>query len=377
MASNDVENFLDTDQNKSFRELLIQLVNNREISSLLVGETHDISPTWAMLLANMDVLTQSPRNIVLIFEHLNQKDNSALTKALEKKQTEFNNPLKKIEPLKTGNPEIFIASLAAVNNHIAVLGAENKKSNPFGGYKDHEMDSTIIKEMQKFQKSPERITVTNEVFANLVLKCCDNNTLPIFIGGAAHPIALSLGTKQYDPGLQGRIKDSVSLYLVESRTPFITEKAAYLEEDRGVQGTYDYKVMTNKTTLYQEVFDSAAQLKDKIELLNNILNGLIKGHLLFKQKSNFAMDEELQSILPAFQKSAGTTIKFSHLEAYITKLLQEKDQRTSSKHGFFSLKKEAKPAQSYSPTALREVLLEDIAPSPENTNTSSLGGIPN
>jgi NADH dehydrogenase/NADH:ubiquinone oxidoreductase subunit G len=81
------------------------------------------------------------------------------------------------------------------------------------------------------------------------------------------------------------------------------------------------------------------------------------------------MDEELQSILPAFQKSAGIAIKFSHLEAYIAKLLQEKEQRNSSKHRFFSLKKEATPAQSYSPASLNDILLEDIAPNIDSKNT--------
>lgn len=55
---------LTKEKKPTFREILTNLINkaNREeISTILLGEIHDSSPTWQAILANLDVLSRSKK----------------------------------------------------------------------------------------------------------------------------------------------------------------------------------------------------------------------------------------------------------------------------------------------------------------------------
>ncbi|WP_019216632.1 hypothetical protein [Legionella tunisiensis] len=83
--------------------------------------------------------------------------------------------------------------MAVTNNGIPILGAEHKASNPFYKLKG-QIPMETLREMEKFQRSPDRIIKTNEAFANFIQDYCRDDILPVFVGGAAHPISLKKGS---------------------------------------------------------------------------------------------------------------------------------------------------------------------------------------
>ncbi|BCA94405.1 hypothetical protein TUM19329_07660 [Legionella antarctica] len=236
------------------------------------------------------------------------------------------------------------------------------------------MNIDILRAMERYQKSRERITKTNEVFASLVEKYCDKDTLPIFIGGAAHPITLYQDKEVYDFGLQGRVENSVSICLLEAAESSFQSKAPYNHAERNLQGTYDYQIITNKKTLYKDTFENLPQLMDKIQFLTNSLDHLIKGHLWFAlNKTNF-MPEEANAILLAFQESIGETIKFSSFEKLLDELIMAKSFKVPNPSLFSSkTSKELLYTREMSITAiyhdLAVVLKEEIVKKISLTNS--------
>ncbi|HHF7344240.1 TPA: hypothetical protein ACPSKB_000642 [Legionella feeleii] len=333
---------LSNDKKPTFREILTSLINkaNREeISTILLGEIHDNSPTWQAILANLDVLSRSKKRVVLIFEHLNQDSNPDFKRALGKAQKGSNNPLKHVQAMQEKTIDSFIFFLAVTNAGIPVLGAENKASNPFYKLKG-QIPMETLREMEKFQRSPDRIIKTNETFANFIKEYCGDDILPIFVGGAAHPILLKQGDLIYDPGIQGRIPKSVAIYLVDSATPTSQENAPYYATDRNSSGNYDYQVETNKLALYKDSFDGIPQLIDKIKFLLTALDQIMRGHALFFKDSTFLLKEDTNVILLAFQASVQKEIKFLEFDVLVEHLVTFKKSQNDndSKPSFFKSK---------------------------------------
>ncbi|KTD63612.1 hypothetical protein Lsan_1045 [Legionella santicrucis] len=323
------------DTNSSFRALLSSLINDDSVSSILIGETHNISPTVDAILSNLDLLANSPRRIIIISESLNQAENAALKSALKSAIKGNVNPLKKASFLKEKSIDTYELIYASFSVGVTVLGAENKKSNPFSSYKSKEITQKIIRKMEAYQKSPERIIVTNSEFSKLINSFCSKDTLPIFIGGGAHIVSLNSKNKLYDLGLQGRIKDSVSIYLNEDNSPSITSSFSYSAPDRELTGQYDYMVLTNKKELYKNKFDSIEDLNAKIDYLIEILDKLISSHIFFPKNLVFTLREELDPILQAFQESAQCECSFKSLPTVLENVLKDKN-RPKEKSSFFN-----------------------------------------
>jgi hypothetical protein len=368
-VSTDITNILSSDNKPTFRKLLQNLVSNSTVSSILIGENHDDHLVEDLVLANLDVLAKSRRQVILIFENLKQSDNSSLRKALDKAKKDSSNPLKKVEVLQDFPVQFFTIVLGAVTHNIIVLGAENKTSNPFSSIKDSEMTRDILRAMEKFQKSPDRIVKTNEEFANLVNESCRENTIPIFIGGAAHPITLSQDGQVFDPGLQGRIKNSVSIYVLEAFKPDFQTSYAYHHTDRKVQGIYDFQIVSNKKILYKETFDSLPQLMDKINFLTNTLDNLIKAHLFFAKNSTYSLHEEAHAILSAFQESINEKVEFPTFDRILNELIAVKNS-TEKSQGFFSPKTSKEPG--YSKESLTTAIFHDLASVLKNEITDQI-----
>ncbi|ARM33288.1 hypothetical protein B0B39_07010 [Legionella longbeachae] len=341
----------------SFRGLLNSLINDDSVSSILIGETHDISPTKDAILSNLDLLANSRRRIIIISENLNQAENSALKSSLKNAIKGDVNPLKKASFLKEKTIDTYELIYAAFSEGVPVLGAENKKSNPFGSYKAKEITQKVIRKMEIYQRSPERIIVTNSEFAKLINSFCSKDILPIFIGGGAHIVALSSKDKLYDPGLQGRIQNSVSIYLNEDSTPSITSSFSYSAPDRELTGQYDYMVLTNKKELYKNKFDSIDDLNSKIDYLIEILDKLISSHIFFPRNLVFTLQEELDPILNAFQDSAHCGCSFKCLPTIFEDVLKDKN-RLKEKSSFFN--KSHTSLSHYSRKQLSDAIHHDL-----------------
>ena len=100
-VSTDITNILSNDKKPTFRKLLKNLVSNSSVSSILIGENHDDHLIEDLVLANLDVLAKSRRQVILIFENLKQSDNNSLRKAFDKANKGSSDPLKKLKCFKT------------------------------------------------------------------------------------------------------------------------------------------------------------------------------------------------------------------------------------------------------------------------------------
>ncbi|WP_258956545.1 hypothetical protein [Legionella sainthelensi] len=346
------------DTHPSFRALLSSLINDDSVSSILIGEVHNISPTIDAILSNLDLLANSPRRIIIISESLNQTENTALKSALKSAIKGDVNPLKKASFLKENSIDTYELIYASFSMGLTVLGAENKKSNPFSSYKTKEITQKIIRKMEAYQKSPDRIIVTNREFSKLINSFCSKDTLPIFIGGGAHIVPLSSKDKLYDLGLQGRIKNSVSIYLNEDNSPSVTSSFSYSAPDRELTGQYDYLVVTNKKDLYKNKFDSIEDVNAKIDYLIEILDKLICSHIFFPKNLVFTLQEELDPILQAFQESAQCESSFKSLPTVLEDVLKDK-KRPKEKSSFFN--KSHPSVSHYSQNQLAYAIRDDLS----------------
>ncbi len=138
---------------------------------------------------------------------------------------------------------------------------------------EKEIDPSMMRAMEKFQRSPDRILKANAVFADFMENLCTPDTIPIFIGGAGHPVELYAEDHLYDKGIQGRVKQGISVLLTFSPTiETIQMDAAYANTERHLQGTYNYNILTNKKAIYKEAFNSYPGIKDKMTLLIDLLH---------------------------------------------------------------------------------------------------------
>ncbi|WP_065236258.1 hypothetical protein [Legionella sainthelensi] len=334
------------------------MINDDSVSSILIGEIHNISPTIDAILSNLDLLTNSSRRIIIISESLNQSENTALKNALKNAIKGDVNPLKKASFLKENSIDTYELIYVSFSMGLTVLGAENKKSNPFSSYKSKEITQKIIRKMEAYQKSPDRIIVTNGEFSKLINSFCRKDTLPIFIGGGAHIVPLSSKDKLYDLGLQGRIKNSVSIYLNEDSSPSVTSSFSYSAPDRELTGQYDYLVLTNKKELYKNKFDSIEDLNAKIDYLIEILDKLICSHIFFPKNLVFTLQEELDPILQAFQESAQCECSFKSLPTVLEDVLKDK-KRPKEKSSFFN--KSHTSVSHYSQNQLAYAIRADLS----------------
>ncbi|MDX1837263.1 hypothetical protein [Legionella taurinensis] len=357
LSTSDAKHLVGSDSASSFRNLLGSLIKNPDVSSILIGEIHDFSPTLDAVLSNLDILADSPRRVIIIAEELNQVENSALQSALKKAKKGDVDPLKKMSLFKEKTIHTYELIFALFSVGILIQGAENKKTNPFIG--SEEVDIDVLRKMEAYQRSTERITVTNSEFARLITHFCSEETLPIFIGGAAHVVALSSKDGLFDPGLQGRVKNSVSVYLIDSvSTVSITESFPYKAADRELTGQYDYMVMTNKKTLYKETFSSIDNLNEKVDYLITVLDKLLHCYLLFPRNATVSLPYDLEPILEAFQDDNACQCAFKALRTIFKEVTQEKEKLLEKdKFSFFT---RSKPI-SYSKNQLALALHEDLA----------------
>ncbi|KTD08967.1 hypothetical protein Lgra_2202 [Legionella gratiana] len=357
LSSSDAKDLIEN-THSSFRALLRSLIRDSSVSSILIGETHDFSPTVDAIISNLDLLANSPRRIIIISENLNQSENSTLKCSLKSAIKGDVDPLKKASFLKEKSIDTYELLYASFSVGVIVLGAENKKSNPFSTYKSKEITQKIIRKMEAYQKSPDRIIVTNKEFSKLINSFCSKDTLPIFIGGGAHVVPLSSKDQLYDLGLQGRIKNSVSIYLNDAPSPSITTSFPYSAPDRELTGQYDYKVLTNKKELYKNTFDSIEDLNDKTDYLIKILDKLISSHVFFPKNVTLTLQDELEPILKAFQESALCECSFKSLHTLLEDVVKDKS-KPKEKSSFFS--KSHASVSHYSRQELSLAIRNDLA----------------
>lgn len=357
LASSDAKKQIDSDKPSSFRSLLSSLINNNAVSSILVGEIHDISPTLDAVLSNLDLLAASPRRVILITEDLNQSDNTVLKNALKKAAKEEIHSLKKMTFLKGKSIYSYQLIYASLSVGILVQGAENKKTNPFCDCKETEL--AVLRKMEAYQKSSERITVTNSEFAKLIHDFCSEGMLPLFIGGAAHVVALSSSDGPFDPGLQGRVKNSASIYLSQATLPSITPSFAYVAADRQLTGQYDYMVLTNKKALYEEALSSIDGLTDKIEYFIGVLDRLLHSYILYPHNASLLLPYDLNPVIEAFKENIAYDGAFESVHRLFESVLQEKEKPKEKENFlFFSL---SKAPVRYTQNELALAVDEDLA----------------
>ncbi|QRN05129.1 hypothetical protein GH742_09060 [Legionella sp. MW5194] len=343
------------------------MIKNPEVSSILIGEIHDFSPTLDVVLSNLDSLASSPRRIIIIAEDLNQADNSALKSALKKAIKGDMDPLKKMSLFKAKTIHTYELIFALFSVGVLIQGAENKKTNPFSD--SEEVDLDMLRKMEAYQRSTDRITVTNNEFAKLINSFCSEETLPIFIGGAAHVVALSSKDGLFDPGLQGRVKNSVSVYLTDSgSTVSITESFPYKAADRELTGQYDYMVMTNKKTLYKETFSSIDNFNEKVDYLITLIDKLLHCYLLFPRNATLSLANDLEPILEAFQEDSACQCAFKALRTIFKEVTQEKEKlQEKDKFLFFTRTKSIAYSKNQLAGAMQEDLAELIPLNPTKT----------
>lgn len=364
LSTSDAKQLIGSDSAPSFRVLLGSLIKNPDVSSILIGEIHDFSPTLDAILSNLDNLAASPRRVIIIAEDINQVENAALKSALKKAKRGDVDPLKKMSLFKGKTIYTYELVFALFSVGLLIQGAENKKTNPFCDCE--ETDLGVLRKIEVYQKSPERITVTNSEFAKLINGFCSEETLPIFIGGAAHVVALSSKEGPFDPGLQGRIKNSVSIFLKNSgSTVSITESFPYKAADRELTGQYDYMVMTNKKTLYKETFSSIDNLNAKVDYLISVLDKLLHCYLFFPRNAMVFLPYDLEPILEAFQEDNACQCAFKSLRAVFKEVTQEKGkQKEKEKFSFFTRSQPLAYSKDQLALALHEDLAELVSLSP-------------
>lgn len=355
LPSSDARLQLDNDAPSSFRAVLKSLINDNKVSSILIGETHEISPTLDAILSNLDILAASPRRVILITEDLNQSDNTAFKSALRKTEKGDIDSLKKLTFLKGKTISIYQLIYSSFSAGLLVQGAENKKTNPFCDYEQN--DFSVLRKMEAYQKSPERITVTNSEFAKLIHDFCSEDTLPIFLGGAAHVVALSSGDTLFDAGLQGRVKNSVSIYLCDGATPAISLSFDYTVTDRELTGQYDYMVLTNKKVLYDEAFSDIDGLNDKIEYFITVLDRLLHSYILYFNNVSWLLRTDLNPIIEAFQDSIKCPCAFKSLDKIFEDVIQQRE-KPKEKFLFFTL---PKLVEGYTKKELKLAIYDDLA----------------
>ncbi|KTD18329.1 hypothetical protein [Legionella jordanis] len=319
---------ISSDKPKTFRNLLKTSLNNPETSALLIGEIHGVSPSYEAILANIDLLSHSKRKVVLLFEALNQEDNHKMAKAFAKAQQEHSNPLKSVAGLQKSEVSInlYTVILAAINHGIKVMGCENVISNPFcnktdADYKD---PMELVRGMEKFQRSADRIRKPNEVFSSLINSLIDEkDVFCIFIGGAAHPVELrNEADEVFDAGMKRRIHaQNLSVFLIENKNSSVKENEIREFTDRHLYGVYDYAVGTNKFDLYKDSFQSQPQVMDKIKLLNLFCHNLITGYLYF-HKQSFELKQEIADVISCFEESVDKKFEFPALHEFIDKIIE-------------------------------------------------------
>lgn len=350
-------------EEQTFRELFAHLLDSPDVTAILLGENHEISPTFYALSANLDLLLNSKRRPVLIFENLRQEDNQKLVKLLDKR---WGIPHKKIEFIKNKSLDFFSLCLSALNRGITICGIETEETNPFKIPPEGKVSMTLIRAMETFQKSSGRIQKTNEIFSEFIQHYCQEDVIPIFIGGAAHCISLyEKGSNHlFDPGIQGRIAGSVSLYLSFSSIPSFDQKASYLNEERSLQGVYNYQINSNIQSLYQDSFDSFLTTEDKISFLTSCIDDLIRAYLCNSKRGASLLKSETNILVEAFKKSENMQEKLSSSNDFTHKLIRNLNIEDSrSETGFFAQKKSAK--NTYSKELLEKILrqqLEELRP---------------
>ncbi|STX28560.1 Uncharacterised protein [Legionella beliardensis] len=358
------------DKASTLRKLLESVTNNAQVSALLLGEAHDTSPTTAAMLANIDVLSQSKRPVVFVLESFKQYHNPKLQAAFKKAEKGSPKPLKGFKRSEEDSDvALFTFVLAAINHGIPVLGAENIVSNPFSAPDKKWSDLTAkIRAMEGFKKSPDRITKPNEVFSSLINEQCEEGAFCIFIGGAAHPPQLVESNGQiFDIGMQARVPNSVSVYLLRDDEPDCKKDAPYFSTERQLGGNYDFLVTTNKSALYKDSFDSQNQMIDKVNLLVSFIDDLLKGYSQFhKPTLGVFLQQEIAAVLSSFQQSVKSEIKFTELNKLTTNLIAATAKKgEGSKFSFF--KKE-----SYSSHNLAEAIHRDLADMTKQETTKQI-----
>jgi hypothetical protein len=268
--------------------------------------------------------------------------------------------------------DFFTTSLALLSSGVQIFGIESQDSNPFAHVKDIEVKMDVIRAMEKFQKSPGRIIKTNEVFADFLLNFCDENTLPIFVGGGAHPIALSQDGEEYDQGIKGRIKGAVSVYLIHSDSaPTAEVDVAYENVERQMTGTYDFKFQTNRQALFHDTFDSL-DFQGKLNVLTMSLHHLLKGHLYAPKSGTVSLSEDTHAILSAFQNSVGKIIKFPAVIELVTKIITYRDHDEKKKTFFGGPSRHSIYSKELLEIALHKDLKDVLLQEKENTQAPPL-----
>lgn len=306
-------------EKKTFRILLKQLLSDNDVSAILIGENHERSSTIPALLANIDLLENSKRNVILVNEGLFQNINQALTEIASKQNRE---QLAKIEDITEKEFDLFELYQMLISKGILVLGAENQFSNPFGGVKKTQ---EVVKQMKQFVASIDRIVSANEVFSEFINNHCNKDSIVIFIGGSTHPIALKQIDKEIDPGMQNRIPKSKSLFLLRSAEPNFQDNFIYENSDKGLNGVYDYFLEANAQILFENTFDDLKDIEEKKQFFINHLDNLIQSYLLNdKIKSSIVLTQSFEKIGKAFSKSVDLDLDFAQLKKLKNEIVQQK-----------------------------------------------------
>ena len=329
----------------TLRSLLSNLLHNEEVNAILIGENHNSSPTIQALLANIDLLLNSERQIIFITESINQDANQEIENVVQgqKKLTE-------IDDFKKPELELYNLCRLLTNNGIHIYGAENSESNPFI---DAENIPANIKAMQDYAKDPKRVSIPNIVFAKLINSVMQPNTIVIFVGGAAHPISVKKSGKDFDSGIQGRVKNSRSLYLLYTNENQMTQKYNYTNKDYDISGQYDFYVGTNDGNLYKNSF---LESNDPVKLFIFHLDNLIKSYQEHFSNLHVAVDLNYKCIKKAFIESMkdryGVDLEFKYLDKLMTRIIKKGEKK--EKNYFTTFK-----TPSYSTNKLEEAIQKD------------------
>lgn len=313
---------------ETVREKLKEWVKDTSLSAILIGEHHMSNITDAFLLANSDILRESNRPIVLVFEAYAQFENELL-----KKSTLEANPLylKQLRGLENTTFSVLLSSYGLITQGLTIVGAEDQESNPFLGKNVEENDNLLFEQI-KYGKSPERITVPNAVFAKLINELIMEGNLVIFVGGAIHNIELKNGAELFDPGIQGRIEDkSISLNLVVSSNNGIALNASYVPEDHQQYiGNYQFEAQTDDLYLYLDSFNDQATLEDKAQLLYFYLLTIFKTYDSFGHNPS-SLNYKVDPVIKGFKKSLNENLNLDAINLFKSTFLAEKEESEKRK----------------------------------------------